>query len=267
MGDGQNGVLRVGFEPRLRLAFQGAKISSDAGLLVYRELDEAAKLTESAAGELFDFRIGRNICHSMTALLRQSIYSRLAGYEDVNDADPLSLDPVMRQVIGGRAANKQAVSASQVARFETKVLTEPGNLESLMGLTGRWVDSIRERKPMKKLILDMDSSVSPTHGGQEGTAYNGHFGCDCYHPLFVFNQDGDVESAKLRPGNVASADDWRSVMEPVIARYRPGRSTNTSGATRRSRSRGCTTCSKPRAAATPSASRPIPCFKNTPHTC
>jgi len=220
MGDGQKSVLRVGFEPRLRLAFQGAKISSDAGLLVYRELDEAVKLTESAASRLFDSRIGSNICHSMTALLRQSIYSRLAGYEDVNDADRLSIDPVMRQVVGGRAANKQAASASQVARFETKVLTEPGNLEALMGLAGRWVDSIRERKPMKKLILDMDSSVSPTHGDQEGSAYNGHFGCDCYHPLFVFNQDGDVERALLRKGNVASADDWKSVLEPVIARYR-----------------------------------------------
>ncbi len=220
MGDGQNGVLRVGFEPRLRLAFQGAKISSDAGLLVYRELDEAMKLTATAADGLFDFRIGRNICHSTMALLRQSVYRRLAGYEDVNDADRLSIDPVMRQVIGGRAANKQAASISQVARFETKVLTEPGNLEVLMGLAGRWVDLVRERKPMKKLILDMDSSVSPTHGEQEGSAYNGHFGCDCYHPLFVFNQDGDVESAKLRPGNVASADDWRSILEPIIERYR-----------------------------------------------
>ena len=96
MGDGQKSVLRVGFEPRLRLAFQGAKISSDAGLLVYRELDEAAKLTASAADDLLDSRIGRNISHTVTALLRQSVYSRLAGYEDVNDADRLSIDPVKR---------------------------------------------------------------------------------------------------------------------------------------------------------------------------
>ena len=66
----------------------------------------------------------------------------------------------------------------------------------------------------------MDSSVSETYGQQEGTSYNGHFGCECYHPLFLFNQDGDVERALLRAGNVASADDWRSVLEPVIARYR-----------------------------------------------
>jgi hypothetical protein len=66
----------------------------------------------------------------------------------------------------------------------------------------------------------MDSSESPTHGDQEGSAYNGHFGCTCYHPLFVFNQFGDLERCRLRPGNVHSADDWRVVLEPVIARYR-----------------------------------------------
>jgi len=70
------------------------------------------------------------------------------------------------------------------------------------------------------VVLDMDSSVSPTYGKQEGTAYNGHFGCTCYHPLFVFNQFGDLERTTLRSGNVHSADDWRSVLEPVVARYR-----------------------------------------------
>ena len=61
----------------------------------------------------------------------------------------------------------------------------------------------------------MDSSVSPTHGEQEGTAYNGHFGCTCYHPLFLFNQFGDLERCSLRPGNVHSADGWREVLEPA----------------------------------------------------
>ena len=70
------------------------------------------------------------------------------------------------------------------------------------------------------IVLDMDSSVSPTHGDQEGTAYNGHFGCTCYHPLFVFNQFGDLERCALRPGNVHSAHKWRDVLEPVVARYR-----------------------------------------------
>ena len=65
----------------------------------------------------------------------------------------------------------------------------------------------------------MDSSESPVHGQQEGAAYNGHFECVCYHPLFLFNQFGDCEGAKLRSGNVHSADDWQEVLDPVVERY------------------------------------------------
>jgi len=220
MGEGCRDTLGLDFSGSIKLEFHGARVSSDAGLFPYRELDDAAQLTESSAADLSEFRTGNNIRHRMTALLRQSVYSRLAGYEDVNDAQRLSVDPVMRHVVGGRAADKQAASTSQMSRFETEVLTNCHNLAALMNMPGQWVDLIRQRKPSKKLILDMDSSVSPTYGQQEGAKYNGHFGCDCYHPLFIFNQDGDVERAVLRPGNVASADDWHSVLMPVIERYR-----------------------------------------------
>ena len=86
MGDGQNGDLRVDFDRRLRLKFLGSKVTTDAGLLAYRELDETFGLTELADDLLGDSRIGKNKQHGLVALLRQSIYSRLAGYEDVNDA-------------------------------------------------------------------------------------------------------------------------------------------------------------------------------------
>ena len=220
MGEARRDALRVGFDRAIKLEFHGANVSSDADLFPYRDLDEAAQLTDSGAAELFDFRTGSNVQHGMTALLRQSVYSRLAGYEDVNDAERLSVDPVMRHVVGGRAVDRAAASTSQVGRFETEVLTHPDNLAALMAMPGQWVDRIRERRPMKKLILDMDSSVSETYGQQEGSMYNGHFACECYHPLFIFNHDGDVERALLRNGNVASADDWRSALEPVIERYR-----------------------------------------------
>jgi hypothetical protein len=220
MGEACQEALRVGFDRVIKVEFHGAKVSSDAGLFPFRDLDEAAQLTESSAAELFDFRTGSNIRHVMTALLRQSIYSRLAGYEDVNDAERLRVDPVMRHVVGGRAVGRDAASTSQVARFETDVLCHPDNLDALMAMPGQWVDRICQRRPTGKLIFDMDSSVSPTYGQQEGTAYNGHFGCECYHPLFLFNQDGDIERSLLRRGNVASADDWQAVLEPVIERYR-----------------------------------------------
>ena len=220
MGEARRDALRVGFDRAIKLEFHGAKVSSDAGLFPYRDLDEAAQLTDSGAAELFDFRTGTNVQHGMTALLRQSVYSRLAGYEDVNDAERLSVDPVMRRVVGGRAVDRTAASTSHVGRFETEVLTHPDNLAALMAMPGQWVDRIHERRPMKKLILDMDSSVSETYGQQEGTEYNGHFECTCYHPLFLFNQFGDLERAMLRRGNHHSAKFWRRVILPVIERYR-----------------------------------------------
>ena len=75
------------------------------------------------------------------------------------------------------------------------------------------------RRPTRTRVLDLDNSVSETYDRQEGTSYNGYFGCECYHLLFLFNQGGDVERALLRLGNVASADDWRSVSAPVTQRY------------------------------------------------
>ncbi len=222
MGDGQKGDLRVDFDRRVKLTFLGSKVTTDAGLLAYRELDETFGLTEVADGLLSDSRLGKNKQHSLVALLRQSIYSRLAGYEDVNDAERLSVDPAMRHVLGGRASQpeKQAASTSEVGRFETEMLCTKSNLTALVDLSGKWIDRIHLRKPPKKLILDMDSSLSETYGQQEGAAYNGHFGCTCYHPLFLFNQDGDLERVMLRRGNHASAKFWRRVLLPVVARYR-----------------------------------------------
>ena len=220
MGERQKRGLRLGFDGSVQLEFHGAAVSSDAGLLAYRDLDDALGLTDIAGSMLSDTRTGMNIRHSLTSLLRQSIYGRLAGYDDLNDADRLAVDPVMRQVVDGRAKEKQAASTSEMGRFETEVLTRTEHLDALIALSGRWIDEVRRKRPLDHVILDMDSSVSPTHGTQQGSAYNGYFECTCYHPLFCFNHNGDLERALLRPGNVASASDWRSVLEPVVARYR-----------------------------------------------
>ena len=219
-GESGSGDLRVEFDRRLKLEFHGSRVTSDAGLLAFRELDEALRLTDLEGEILSDSRTGRNGRHSLIAQFRQSVFGRLAGYEDVNDADHLGRDPTMRWIVGGRAVTNEAASSSQMGRFETGILTDSADLAALVDLSGRWIDAVHSRRPANTVVLDMDSSVSPTYGDQEGTAYNGHFSCTCYHPLFVFNQFGDLERSSLRPGNVASAHDWRSVLEPVVGRYR-----------------------------------------------
>jgi Transposase DDE domain group 1 len=220
MGEAGSEALRLDFDRRLMLQFRGSVITSDGGLLVYRELDDALALTTTGGEILADARTGKNGRHQLVGLLRQSVFGRLAGYEDVNDAERLRRDPAIRWVVGGRAPMGQAASASQMGRFETEWLTRPENFATLADLPGQWIDTVHRRRPPKTVVLDMDSSESPTYGGQEGSAYNGHFGCTCYHPLFVFNQLGDLERCALRPGKVHSADGWRAVLEPVVARYR-----------------------------------------------
>ena len=219
-GDSRKLPLRVDFDRRLKLEFLGSKITSDAGLLAYRELDDVLGLTDLAGAALSDLRRGKNTRHLLTGLLRQSVFGRLAGYEDVNDAERLSRDPAMRAIVDRKGLDRRAASTSQMGRFETEWLATDDNLAGLTALSGFWIDRVHDRRPPKMIALDMDSSVSPTHGEQEGTAYNGHFGCACYHPLFVFNQFGDLERCALRPGNVHSADGWREVLEPVVSRYR-----------------------------------------------
>ena len=219
-GETNDGSLRVDFDRRLLLQFRGSVVTSDAGLLAYRELDDALGLSAMADDVLADARTGKNGRHALVGMLRQSVFGRLAGYEDVNDAERLRHDPAMRWIVGGKASHGSAASASQMGRFETRWLTADKNLLALADLSGRWIDRVHARRPPKGVILDMDSSVSPTHGEQENSVWNGHYDCTCYHPLFVFNQFGDLERCALRPGNVHSADGWKVVLDPVVARYR-----------------------------------------------
>src|SRR3984957_12107988 len=212
VGEADGGALRLDFDRGVMLRFRGSTITSDGGLLAYRELDDVLALTTSGGERLAEARTDRNRRHLLVGLLRQSVFGRLAGYEDVNDADRLCRDPAMRWVVGGQAPMGRAASTSQMGRFETEWLVRPENLAALADLPGQWIDAVHQRRQPKVIVLDMDSSESPTYGEQEGSTYNGHFGCTCYHPLFLVNQLGHVERCALRSGIVHSADGWHVLL-------------------------------------------------------
>jgi len=146
-GEANRGALRLDFDRRLILQFRGSVITSDAGLLPYRELNDAVGLTDTGADTLADARTGKNGRHPLVGLLRQSVFGRLAGYEDVNDANRLCRDPAMRWVVGDRAITRCAASVSQMGRFETKWLSRPENFAALADLPGQWIDNVHQRRP------------------------------------------------------------------------------------------------------------------------
>ena len=188
-------ALEVGFNASLKLEFHGSRVTSDAGLLAYRELDDAMGLFDSFNNMFNDLRTGRNIQHDIIALIRQSVYSRLAGYEDVNDAERLSVDPAMRAITGKLVNDRNSASANTMGRFETEMMVLEKNLDALSELNKEWVKKAMKRSKYRSLILDMDSSESPVHGEQEGSAYNGHFKSTCYHPLFSVSISSAIAKA------------------------------------------------------------------------
>jgi len=217
MGDAKAGPVCLSFNPQLRVEFRGATVTSDAGLLLPRELDERLGLSALIERHLSDPRTGYNRRFPLPDLFRQSIYSRLAGYEDTNDAERLAEDPTFRMLASRERRASSVALTSTLYWFETEVLTAEDNHQGLARLNTALVQ--RAATVTGRVTLDIDSSESPVHGAQEHAAYNGHFASVCYHPLFVFNQNGDCLAAKLRPGNVPSARGWEEVLLPVIDRH------------------------------------------------
>lgn len=209
MGEDKNHYFRLSFNHKLKAYFKGSEVTLDGGLIAIRELDKPLGLTVMAEEYLQDNRHGTPKAfgeHELPELLRQSVYSRLAGYEDINDAQPLRSDPGLRAVLSERALEKSGSSEVTVGRFEKEILTVNDNQGKMDGMLMEWIEKVDTIRGSKKVVLDLDSSESPVYGEQEDARYNGYFRLKCYHPLFCFNQYGDCLKEKLRPGNVHSAD-------------------------------------------------------------
>ena len=217
MGESQKQAFQLSFNRFLRVAFQGSRVTSNGGLILVRELDERLGFGKLAEQHLTDPR-ANNARLSFADLLRQSVYSRLAGYEDVNDAEQLSRDPTFRLIGSEKIWDRGAALPSRLQTFETELLAEEGNFAGLARLNRELIGNAAAIDSPYRTVLDMDSTEIPVYGEQENSAYNGHFESMCYHPLLLFNRDGDCLAAKLRPGNVHSAEDWEELLLPEIER-------------------------------------------------
>lgn len=218
MGEKENQPFQFTFNGFLKVDFQGSRVTSDGGLILIRELDERLGLGNLIEQHLTDSRQGTNKKFPLADLVRQSIYSRLAGYEDLNDAVRVSADPTFRLIGSKKNWDRGGALTSRLQTFETELLAGDENLIGLMAVNRELIAQAEASDDSERVVLDMDSTESPVHGQQEGSAYNGHFESVCYHPLLLFNQHGDCLAAKLRPGNVHSAEDWDELLLPEIER-------------------------------------------------
>src|ERR1039457_3694682 len=218
MGERQNGPFQLSFNASLRVDFQGSRVTSDGGLILVRELDERLGSGDLIARHLTDSRHGKNTQLPLADLLRRSVYSRIAGYEDVNDAERVSQDPTFRLIGSEKTWDRGAALTSRLQTFETEMLAEEENFRSLACINRELIGKAEAIDAPQRIVLDIDSTEIPVYGQQEQSAYNGHFESTCYHPLLLFNREGDCVAAKLRPGNVHSAENWEELLLPEIAR-------------------------------------------------
>jgi len=218
-GETQKEAIRPDFNRAIMIDFQGATISSDTGFILLREVDERFRIIDTIQDCLEDPRSPAHTKHALVQMVRQRVYQIAAGYEDCNDADFLRIDPALRLALG--KDHRLGASQSMLSRLENDVLGNAVGLEALDGALTRATDALLRRKNKRRLIVDLDSTEDPAHGKQEGVAYNGHFAKNCFHPLFGFTSEGDCLGARLRPGNVHSADGVLGFIKPMVERYRP----------------------------------------------
>ena len=155
MGDATSGPVRLSFNPQLRIEFRGATVTSDAGLLLPRELDERLGLDALIEQHLTDPRTGHNRQFPLPDLFRQSIYSRLAGYEDINDAERLAEDPTFRMLASRERRETSVALTSTLHWFETEVLAEERNYEGLGRLNASLIEHAATRSPTRRVTLDI----------------------------------------------------------------------------------------------------------------
>jgi hypothetical protein len=195
--------------------FNGGRLTTDAGVLLLREVDRRIGLIDTINACLPDPRDPRYVIHEQREMLAQRIFSLALGYEDLNDQQTLRDDPAL-QIASGKAADEESPLASPPTlcrlenRVDRKALVEMSQL-----FVERFLDAHSE--PPEEIVLDFDATDDPIHGQQEGRFYQGYYRHYCFLPLYVFC-GGYLLCALLRPSNIDAAKYSRAVTK-LLVRY------------------------------------------------
>ena len=218
--------------------FNGGKITSDAGGLLLREVENHTDIIKRLAGCFEDYRNENKIEHTVEELLSQRIYGLALGYEDLNDHDTLRHDPAMAVISGKndptgsdrkceRDKGKALAGKSTLNRLELtpekadensgykKIVADYDKIDNLL------IDIFIEHysEPPKRIVLDADATDDPIHGDQEGKFFQGYYKCYCYLPLYIFC-DGHLLCAGLRSSDIDASDGTTEELERIIGRIR-----------------------------------------------
>jgi len=218
--------------------FEGGDITSDAGGLMLREVEQRTGILKKFAGCFVDYRNAEAIEHSVQDLVAQRIYGLCLGYEDLNDHDQVRADPVLAAMVGkadlkgehrrqaqdrGKALagkstlNRLELSGADAGRDERykKVSMSPERIEQLM--VDHFMDAHQD--PPSQIILDLDATDDPIHGHQEGRFFHGYYDCYCYLALYIFC-DEFLLSAQLRSAGIDPAKGALTDLKRIVAQIR-----------------------------------------------
>jgi len=229
VGESPSQPIQLSFNASLKIDFQGSRVTSDAGLILVRELDERLGFGELIRRHLTDSRHGKNTQFPFADLLRQSVYSCLAGYEDLNDAERLSQDPTFRLIGSEKIWDRGAALTSRLQSFETEMLAEEQNFAGLAALNRALIGKAEAVDSSWRTILDMDSTEGPVYsqgfcpGTNHTTLQCPHVG----HPTCFSTRPRRLKTRKTRGGhrirlcanNFSCTDGLLPVFQPFERRF------------------------------------------------
>jgi hypothetical protein len=204
----------------LEAAFDGGRITSDAGLIWLAQTDEELGICERIASHVPEWR-GAYVRHSLVMLVRQRVLQIACGYEDQNDSDTLKSDPLLKMVCG-RLPESEMDLASQptISRLENAPEAR-SCLRMARALGELYIAERGKEGTPKRVLVDFDATDDPAHGDQEGACYHGYYQQKILHPLLVFDGDtGQLITALLRAGNTHASRGALSVLKRVVRRLR-----------------------------------------------